>query len=180
MKKFLFVLTLVFVLMFSSCSPDEDTSTITPSDDKEVISQENEEKLHEYVLYYPDSQAQYLHPVVNKALKEKVTDEEFILKELIKVRGSEDGKYFTVIPPDTTINSCKEENGICTVDLSKEFLSIKGTSTQKMALYSVVNTLCNMDKVDFVQFLIDGKKVEIFGGYIFDEPFELDSSIIAE
>ena len=180
MKKIISVILLVFVLMLSSCSLDKDTSTKTPSNDKEVVSQENEEKLYEYVLYYPDSQAQNLYPVVRKAIKDKVTDEKFILKELLKGKGSDDGKYFTVIPTDTTINSCKEEDGICTVDLSKEFLNIKGTATQKMALYSVVNTLCNMDKVNSVQFLIDGKKVEIFGGYIFDEPFELDSSIIAE
>ncbi len=180
MKKIISVIMLVFVLMLSSCSLDKDTSTKTPSNDKEVVSQENEEKLYEYVLYYPDSQAQNLYPVVRKAIKDKVTDEKFILKELLKGKGSDDGKYFTVIPTDTTINSCKEEDGICTVDLSKEFLNIKGTATQKMALYSVVNTLCNMDKVNSVQFLIDGKKVEIFGGYIFDEPFESDSSIIAE
>ncbi len=177
MKKFLYVLPLVFVLMLTSCSLDNDTSTKIPSNDKEVVSQE---KLYEYVLYYPDSQAQSLHPVVMEASKENTEKCEFIIKELIKVRGSEDGKYINVIPSDTVVNSCSAKDGICTVDLGKDFLNIKGTATQQMAIYSIVNTLCVLDKVDSVQFLIDGEKVEIFGGFIFDEPFEADISIIAE
>lgn len=180
MKKLCLVLTLVFVLMLTSCSLGKDTPTKTPSNDKEVVSQEKEEMLYEYVLYYPDSQAQTLNPVVKKAIKEKVTDAEFVLTELLKVKGSEDGKYLSVIAPDTRLNSCSVKDGICTVDFNKAFLNIKGTATQKMAVYSVVNTLCNMDSVESVQFLIDGEKVEIFGGYIFDEPFEADLSIIAE
>ena len=66
------------------------------------------------------------------------------------------------------------------MDLSEEFLSIEGSATQKMAVYSIVNTLCRVKGVYSVQFVIDGELVEIFGNYLFDEPFEADMSLVGE
>jgi len=100
----------------------------------------------------------------------------FVLNELIG--GTLNSELVNVIPPQTKVNSATCENGICTVDLSADFISKNGTASEQMAIYSVVNTLCSMDGIDKVQFIIDGKKIMIFGSYIFDQPFEADMSIV--
>ena len=92
MKKLCLVLTLVFVLMLTSCSLGKDTPTKTPSNDKEVVSQEKEEMLYEYVLYYPDSQAQTLNPVVKKAIKAVIKP----LEDKIDAYGSDNAKNYLV------------------------------------------------------------------------------------
>ena len=84
----------------------------------------------------------------------------------------------SVIPNDTELNSCTVAGGVCTVDVSEEFVSRKGSANEQMIIYSVVNTLCRMDGIEKVKFLVDGKDVEFFGSYVFDEPFAEDTNLI--
>ncbi len=181
MRRILLVMLAVIVLCLGGCKEQKkevinpDTKIENPTD-----SSADKQSMQEYVLYYTDSQAEKLYPVTNEAIPENADDPLFVMRELMKTGGSNDGKLINVIPPQTSLNSCELSDGVCRVDLSEEFLSIEGSATQKMAVYSIVNTLCRVKGVYSVQFVIDGELVEIFGNYLFDEPFEADMSLVGE
>jgi len=132
-------------------------------------------------LYFSDSQAMY---VVGEKRDIKVPDgagpEELVLKELIAGPRSEE--LWNAIPDGTRLLSVSTKNGLCTVNFSKEFVenSPGGTASEKMAIYSVVNTLTELEGIEKVQFLIEGEKREIYTHAVFNEPFSRNESVIAK
>ena len=51
---------------------------------------------------------------------------------------------------------------------------------EKMTIYSIVDSLTELDNIQRVQFLMDGKKVDNFGNINIGSMFGRDGSIIAE
>ncbi len=170
MKKIIVLFSAVCLLFASSCTPKKPvTQEINPPiPQKQVVEQTTKD----ITLYYADKDAASLCAETRTVPSDKANDASFVIGELLK--GTSQDNLTNSIPEGTKINSCTVENGLCTLDLSAEFISKQGTANEKMAIYSVVNTLCLLDGIDEVQFLIDGQKVKIFGSYIFDEPFSPD------
>lgn len=182
--KRIIVLALALCMAFcTSCTKKQETSgeiTNPKTGDVEEVTPKKPEdnKKADIVLYYSDNQGIALHPETRSVFADDATNPEFVLEELIK--GTENEEYSNVIPTETVINSCMLEGGVCTVDLSVDFIEIQGTASQEMAMYSVVNTLCAIKGVDKVKFLIDGEVVSLFGYYDFASPFEADMSFVQE
>jgi germination protein M len=133
------------------------------------------------VLYFSDSEAMYL--VGEKRdieIPAGVSKEEAVLTELMAGPWTHD--LWSAIPDDTKLLSVGTKDGICTVDFSREYIenSPGGTAAERMAIYSVVNTLTELDGIEKVQFLIEGKKEKIYTHAVFDEPFSRNESIIAK
>lgn len=130
-------------------------------------------------LYFSDNEAMYLVGEEREIIvSEKDSVEELVVKELLKGPVSE--HLWDTIPDGTRLISVSTKDGICTVDFSSEFVdnSPGGTTSERMAIYSVVNTLTELEGVQKVQFLIEGKKREIYTHAIFNEPFSRDESIL--
>lgn len=132
-------------------------------------------------LYFSDSQAMYV--VAEKRdviLAESDSLEKVIFLELMK--GPAGKELRATIPKDTRLLSISTKDNICTVNLSSEFVdnSPGGTASEKMTLDSVVNSLTELDNVKKVQFLIDGKKREIYTHAVFDEPFSRNEAGIGK
>ncbi len=132
-------------------------------------------------LYFSDNQAMYV--VAEKrevSLSKGVSPEEKALIELMA--GPRTDELWSAIPDGTRLLSVSTKGGVCTVNFSKEFVenSPGGTASERMAIYTVVNTLTSLEGVQKVQFLIEGKKQEIYTHAVFDEPFEREESIIAK
>lgn len=132
-------------------------------------------------LYFSDSQAEYLvgekrDVTVNEGEK----PEAVIIRELLKGPRMDD--LWDAIPEGTKLLSVNTKEGICTIDFSAEFVdnSPGGTASERMAIYSVVNSLTSLEGVKKVQFLINGKKREIYTHMIFDKPIARDNDIIAK
>ncbi len=181
MKKII-VLTLVFCMVFcTACSVNETAEDVvgTDTDDiMEVTEEEVPKEDEDIILYYSDNQGTGLHRETRTVSYDDAHNPEAVLKELFK--GTQNTTYTNVIPDTVIINSCSLKNGVCTVDLSVEFIEIQGTAAQEMAMYSIVNTLCEMEEVDKVQYLIDGEKVELFGYFDLASPFEADMTFVAD
>lgn len=132
-------------------------------------------------LYFSDSQAMYV--VAEKRdviIAEGDSLEKIIFEELMKGPVGKDLR--ATIPKDTKLLSISTKAGLCTVNLSSEFVdnSPGGTASERMTLDSVVNSLTELDYVKKVQFLIDGKKREVYTHAIFDEPFTRNEAGIAK
>ncbi|HEX2944887.1 MAG TPA: GerMN domain-containing protein [Clostridia bacterium] len=132
-------------------------------------------------LYFSDSNAEYI--VGEKrdiAVEDGDTVEEAVLRELFK--GPLTENLWDAIPDGTKLLSVSTRDGLCTVNFSREYVdnSPGGTASERMAIMTVVDTLTGLDGIKKVQFLIEGKKREIYTHAIFDKPFSRDEAIIAK
>jgi len=105
-----------------------------------------------------------------------------IVGELIK-GPSADGLKPTV-PSEAKLASPVSINGkVATVDLSKEFKTKHpgGKDAEKLTIYSIVNSLTELEEIEKVKFTIDGKvQKEYMGNFKFDAPFPRSPQLIAK
>ena len=78
--------------------------------------------------------------------------------------GPENQKLESAIPEGTKINSCTLKGNTLYVDLSKEFIdnAPSGIKEESMVVYSIVNTLTELNEVSAVRFLINGEENKSF------------------
>lgn len=144
-----------------------------------VISPDKTEKA-EVTLYFSDEMAMGLcseKRVIE--VNQNQTIENQIVEQLIK--GPENSKLYQTVPSETKIKNIKTEESICYVDLSKEFVTKHsgGSTSEMLTIYSIVNSLTELDNVTKVQFLIEGQKEDMFKGHLdFSKPFERNEEII--
>lgn len=89
-----------------------------------------------------------------------------IVKALIA--GPTESGMKSVIPQGTMIEDVFIKDGVCYVDLSEEFQKnhLGGEQEEKLTIYSIVNSLQDVSGIRYVQFLIEGKKVEYYKSYV--------------
>ena len=115
-------------------------------------------------LYFPLKET-------NKLKKElrtiKITDtlpvEQYIVNELI--RGTKAANLKSIIASDTELISAQTTDTTCFVNFKSGFVEKNSGNeeVENLIIYSIVNSLCELENVNFVQFLVDGKKVDKFG-----------------
>jgi len=128
-------------------------------------------------LYFSDANAMYLIPEQRSiAVKDNEGTEQIIVSEIIK--GPESKSNFRTVTADVKVLSVETKGGVCFVNLSQEFVTKNtgGSTKEGLAIYSIVNSLCKLETVDKVQFLIEGQKIETFGQSIFNESFVEEDS----
>jgi len=184
MKKIIALMVLLSMALFAGCSGNEETPADTPAvtETKVETPKAEPEKEPEYkdvVLYFSDNQGIKLHPEERSFLKEEAEDPKFIVRKLIEGTDNTD-ELCNVIPITTTVNSCEVKDGLCRVDLSEDFLYVDGDAAKEMAIYSIVNSLCLLDGIEKVEFVIDGEKTDLLGYYGLDQQYEADMEYVAE
>ena len=136
---------------------------------------------YKYVtLYFSDDMGEKLVPLRRRAQLLDNSMEKTVITELIK--GSDGEGYYGTLPSGTKLLTVETKEKICFVNFSRELVDkfSGGSAEATMAIYSVVNSLTELDDIEKVQFLINGEKVEWFGEYAFSEPFERDMSVVSE
>lgn len=88
--------------------------------------------------------------------------------------AEKEGGMVSTIPAATTFLGLDINNGIATVDLSKEYGSGGGSLSMMMRLAEVVFTLTQLPTVEGVEFKLDGKAIDVLGGegIIIDHPMD--------
>lgn len=132
-------------------------------------------------LYFPDADGQFLVPESREIeLQASISVERVIISELAK--GPATDSLTQIIPSDINLISIETNDGVCFVNISGDSLSrVQSSSTSTtMALYSIVNSLTDVDGINSVQILIDGKTGVEFGNYVLDVPLERNSDLIKE
>ncbi len=143
--------------------------------DKAVVDKET------VVLYFPDENGEYLVPERREIeLQASISVERVIISELAKGPATEG--LVRVIPSDVNLISIETTDGVCFVNLSGDFVSSVASSSASttMALYSIVNSLTELDGISSVQVLIDGKTGVEFGNYVLDVPLAKNQTLIKE
>ncbi len=117
-------------------------------------------------LYFTDARQRSLIPEERSIeIKQSQTIEYQIVEQIIQ--GPLDSSLVPTVAADIKIRDIKTEEGICYVNLSADVTAKHTTaSAELLAVYSVVDSLTDLDYVKKVQFLVEGEKVNEFKGRV--------------
>lgn len=82
--------------------------------------------------------------------------------------------FVRLVPEGTSVRSVTMENGLCTVDFTKDFLDCDNLEAQNLAIRCVVGTLCSLPEVERVRILVEGGVPEGNLGALFDTQVSSD------
>ncbi|NLV16338.1 MAG: GerMN domain-containing protein [Syntrophomonadaceae bacterium] len=87
------------------------------------------------------------------------------MEELLK--GPREEHLKSALPDKTHLLDINiKEDGQCIVNLTSQAQGISGVEEEKLAVYSIVNTLSQFSTVKGVSFMVDGELVDSIGGNI--------------
>ncbi|MBQ4631444.1 MAG: GerMN domain-containing protein [Clostridia bacterium] len=131
-------------------------------------------------LYFSDEKGDKLYPETRKATMTDNSTEKTVVNEILRGPVSED--YVRTIPDGVGLISIETTEEVCFVNLTSEFTSDleSGSEREKIAVYSIVNSLTLVPGIEKVQILIDGKKPEKDVNQLFSTPLQHNPDIIAE
>lgn len=106
-----------------------------------------------------------------------------VINELIK-GPSDDVAFKRTVPAEAKLLTPVSISGkVATVDMSKEFKTkhTGGKDAEKMTIYSIVNSLTELEGIEKVKFTIDGKaQKEYMGNFKFDAVFPRSVQLISK
>ncbi|SMC57733.1 GerMN domain-containing protein [Papillibacter cinnamivorans] len=153
----------VSVTVEGKALPYRDRQVFTKED--VLLSSHMEEPLSMEVTLYFTNQATGLLEGETRTLEiqEGDTSAERIMSALLE--GPQSQNLSSSIPKGTKLLSASVDNGVCSVNLSKEFLESvpEDWQAQQLAVYSIVNSLTDTDSIGQVQLLVEGETEEYFG-----------------
>lgn len=105
-------------------------------------------------LYVSNGSSEYLTAIPTRIRQTSgIQQEELVLKALM--RSPSINGFYTTIPSSTVINSIYTEQGICYIDLSKEFLMTP--DTLGLSIHSIAASICSIKGISAIQITINGR-----------------------
>ena len=129
----------------------------------------------EHTVYYTDSSHRYLiGQSVSTDLTNRAELPGLVLEQMLA--PPEGTRLHSLIPANTQIRSVLIEDGLCTLNLSQEFVSNRFyTHTgQLLSLTGIVNTLCSISGIDRVEFYVEGDPLVRYGALSIPGPLLQD------
>lgn len=126
------------------------------------------DELHTLKIYFPGVGKDNLLNEVRNVRKRTmlIAQARQIVETLIEGPVAKD--VYQAIPKGTKLRGLFFEAGLFTVDLSREFLAIQssGASEEVLAVYSIVNSLTELDPKAKIKFLVNGTEQETGLGHV--------------
>lgn len=173
-KKLIYMI--FFLIILAGCQNYDD---VTDSKNKPILSPYSTDNSFEITLYYPNKSMDKLIPKTRQI--EEITNnlEIEILERLIE--GIDDSNIKNLIPKNTKVRSLDISDQIAYINLSSE-VKRKDLNQKEEALlvYSIVNTITQLDSVNSVQLLIDGERSESLANYYsIENPLKYSELIVS-
>lgn len=93
-------------------------------------------------------------------------DAEGLIQELLK--GPREGALKRIIPEGTRLLGLRVEKGVAFVDFSQDITAANyGAETESVLVNSIVLTLTQLEEIEAVQIMVQGKIVETLAGHVF-------------
>lgn len=119
----------------------------------------------EISLYFSDPNGDYL-----QAEKREIAMVPGLARATVEelIAGPKTKGLLRTVPEGTQLLDINVENGLCRVDLSKQFKDNHwgGSSGEILTVYSLVDTLTQFSAIDKVEILVEGQKVETLAGHM--------------
>lgn len=80
------------------------------------------------------------------------------------IEGPKNDKLEKAIPEGTKVNKIERKGNVLWIDMSKEFIENmeKDTKVQLQSIYSIVNTMTQLNEIEAVKILINGEENSSF------------------
>ncbi|MDP4108697.1 MAG: GerMN domain-containing protein [Bacillota bacterium] len=132
---------------------------------------------YETTVYFPDiKQNKLLSNMVTIKATEDGTLEQAVIAEIIAAirgkKGNED-----LIPKGTRLISTEVKNAVCYLNFSEDFLKLDDKHGM-LVLFSFIDSVCRLQYIESVQFMIDGKLISDIGGVNTDQPIKPDYKLV--
>jgi len=115
----------------------------------------------ELTLYFASQNGKYLIKAIRPVeYNSNISLERVLVENLIKGPSGED--LYPTINPNTKIQNVTVKDNICYVNLSEDFLTQQSNVTPEVTIYSIVNTLIELNNINKVQIAIEGNNSVIF------------------
>ena len=175
MRKLVLLILILGTLVISVITRVENNTTI-----KETVSSNGQLNLTVYFPRLPDFNLinEEIKLEENMNIEEKI---ELIIETLTK--GVDKANILDVIPEGSKLNDVYLEEKTAYIDFSQEFVDNHpgGSLGEYNTIYSIVNSITEIEGIENVVFLINGKKQETYKGHCqFDIPITRDESLIVE
>ena len=130
------------------------------------------------ILYYADETGTGLVKTTESvAYNSNISMEKLVTEHLIS--GPLSYGVYPVTAPEVRLISVTTKDGVCYVNLSKEFLQKQGKLSDEVVLYSFINSLTELPNINKVQFMIDSETEISFGDHSYlNEAFERNLEIV--
>lgn len=141
------------------------TTSKVDSESTGVAKQEIKKGKVDVVLYFADQNGDYL-----KAEKRQIEMVPGLARATVDelIKGPVQKGLSKTIPQGTKVREINIENGLCRIDLSKEFKENHwgGSSGEILTVYSLVDTLTQFETVKKVEILVEGQKIDTLAGHM--------------
>jgi len=95
--------------------------------------------------------------------------------------GPQNGSLRSPFPENLAVKAVKMEGGVCHVNFSSHLLETEASPPElDLLLYSIVDTLGNLDSVNSVQLLVEGDPLKSFGTTDTSIPLEPDFGLVGD
>ncbi|ABR48484.1 hypothetical protein Amet_2327 [Alkaliphilus metalliredigens QYMF] len=155
----LFLLVLTISTMLWGCGPIQEMDEIE-------ISPFPERKIELTTLYFKVKGARSLERETRVIERTFESAEEMIVKELIN--GPTEEHLLETLPRETKVQGVIIIGSTAYVNLSQEFIweFDEKIHDESITIYSIVNTLTELNKIDDVQILVDGETLNQYQQYV--------------
>lgn len=153
------VVFLIFFLLNNHSSVENQTNSITEYTPQEELSDDQIRKTI-ISLYFKQIESNTLVAEAKCIDVKDLYNDPYTYLINMLIAGPESEKLESAIPEGTKVNSCILKGNVVFVDLSKEFIenAPAGLEEESLIIYSVVNTLTELNEISGVKFLINGEE----------------------
>ena len=141
------------------------SETKTIAKEEEYIPQEDVQNLH---IYYGIKGKDKLESETKKVRKNsmRIGQARQIVNSLLEAPSNE--RLYRILPENLTLRGLFYDSGLFIIDFSREFNKIYsyGANEQVLAIYSIVNSITELDPKAKVRFLINGTEPEGDEGHL--------------
>ena len=121
---------------------------------------EEQERQTMISLYFINPESNSLVPEARRVDAKNLLENPYKVMVELLIEGPKNEKLVASIPEGTKVNNATLKNNCVELDLSREFIDNQIGDAKKVALsiYSIVNTLTELNEVNCVKILIDGEE----------------------
>ena len=160
---FFFVLMVIIGIFAIMKFSKKEESIPTEITSLEEITDEQERQTM-ISLYFVNSETNTLMPEARRVDAKSLLQSPYLELVELLIAGPKNEKLKTVIPEGTKVNKAELKNDVLELDLSKEFVENQKGNVEvaSLSIYSIVNTLTELNEVNSVKILIDGEENKRF------------------
>ena len=153
------LVVIIAVLAFMKFFEKEEETIPTEITPLEEITDEQERQTM-ISLYFVNQENNKLMPEARRIDVKLLLDNPYKTLVELLIEKPKNEKLESAIPEGTKVNSAKLQDNTIELDLSKEFVENQNGDIEKasLSIYSIVNTLTELNEVNSVKFLIDGEE----------------------